>query len=104
MSDPRRPTNPGPGAPDWQRLLGEPPAVPPSPGFTLRVLTALPPPRRRRERQRTWVLLVAALLAAALLSALMLPALASPARLETVVTVCLAVAALTFWTVSTVAD
>lgn len=89
---------------DWHALLGGPTLPPSDPGFTLRVLTALPRARRTRERMRAGVLLLAVLIAAVLIAMAMLPTLANPVRLLPVLVVALAMAALAFWTVFTVAD
>jgi hypothetical protein len=86
---------------DWKKLLAPPPA---DPGFTLRVLAALPPPRQRRERARTWVLLLVAVVVAILMSATVAPALVHASSPTVPVLACLSLAALAFWSVLTVAD
>jgi hypothetical protein len=88
----------------WQALLGAAPLPPADAGFTLRVLTALPRQRRRRERRRTAVLLLAVLIATVLTAVTLLPPLAQPTQLVTPLVAGLAMAALAFWTVFTVAD
>ena len=89
--------------PEWQRLLADPPARV-DPGFTLRVLTALPPVRTRSEQLRARILLLAALVAALLLSIAVLPALVTPSGWLVPMLSCLIGATLAFWTVLTVAD
>lgn len=89
---------------EWRGLLGDGPTPPPDRGFTLRVLTALPQTRRRRERLRVAVLLLAVFIAAGLIAATLLPALVQPVRMLPGLVVALAMAALAFWTVVTVAD
>jgi hypothetical protein len=95
MSDPRDDLG-------WEGRLGQPP--PADPGFTLRVLTALPPVRRPRERLRTRVLLLALLIAAVLMAVTAMPVLAEPTRLLPALIVFLVTAALALWSVLTVAD
>jgi hypothetical protein len=85
----------------WERLGPPPPA---DPGFTLRVLTALPRTRRPRERLRTRVLLLALLVAAVLMVVTAMPVLADPPRLLPALIVFLVTAALALWSVLTVAD
>jgi len=90
--------------PDWQAWLSGPPPPPPDPGFTLRVLTALPPTSRRPERLRARVLLLAVLAAVLLMAVTVMPALADPPRLPAALILCLAMAALAVWSVFTVAE
>jgi hypothetical protein len=88
---------------EWQRLLADPPPAP-EPGFTLRVLAALPG-RRRAERLRAQVLLAAAVVAGLCLAVILTPALAGATRPTAVALVlALPAVALAFWTVLTVAD
>jgi hypothetical protein len=89
----------------WKdRLRGARP--PADAGFTLRVLAALPP-RRRGERIRARVLVLAAVLAALLMFATVAPMAAAvndPRRLIGLVVACVTLAALAFWGVLTVAE
>jgi hypothetical protein len=94
---------------DWQALLATPRQA--DPGFTLRVLTALPPARPGRERLRAGILLLALALAALLVALVVTPAvvelalaLAGPPRLAGFLLGCAGVALLVFWSVLTVAD
>jgi hypothetical protein len=103
MFDPRQPPRPDPSDERaWQDLLqAAPPRV--DPGLTLRILTQLPP-RPRTRRLRAKVLLLAALLAALVMVATVMPALAQPTGLVGAMVLCLGCAALSFWSVFTVAD
>jgi hypothetical protein len=90
---------------EWRELLAARPET--SAGFTLRVLTALPPVRPHRERLRIRVLLLAVVLAALVVAALAAPAaltLDAPPRLAVLLVACALLAALLFWSVLTVAD
>lgn len=87
----------------WQEALSTPPLPPADPGFTLRVLAALPR-ARPLERLRARVLLLAVLVAAGLAAVTVMPALLDPPRLLPAILVFLGTAVLALWSMLTVAD
>ena len=89
--------------PAWRDHFSAPPLPPADPGFTLRVLAALPR-ARPRERLRARLLLLAVLVATGLTAVTVMPALHDPPRLFAAILVFLGAAVLALWSMLTVAE